>query len=558
MKGAFTVAAHLRILAGVCALALLLTLPAFAQEPAGSQTYRPGIDVLHYELSLDLPESGNAIEGRAVLTLRRLAPVDSLTLDLIALRVDSVLVEGRPVAFRRDPATLRIPLPPGSGDTLRVAVRYGGEPQDGLIIRTDSLGRWTAFGDNWPNRGRHWIPSVDHPSDKATVTWIVHAPSHLRVVANGVLEEETPLHAGTRTNGDQPRTLTRWSISRPIPVYLMVIGAAPLAYYDLGRTACMVAELPGCVPQSVYVLPEVRDFLPGPFAQAAAIVEFFGLLVGPYPYEKLAHVQSLTRFGGMENATAIFYSDRAFREGTLDVGLVAHEAAHQWFGNSATAREWGHLWLSEGFATYFTQLWLQHSEGEDAFRRSMAELRREILESGDTRQRPVLDTLEADYLKLLNTNSYQKGGWVLHMLRAQVGDSAFFDAIRAYYAAHRHSTALTADLQREFERASGQPLGWFFEQWLRRPGHAELTTRWRHDPRQRRVVLEIEQGRRFAPYRFPLVVEVRDAAGATHRATVAVEGRRTQRITLPIELDQAPQEVVFDPEVQLLATFTRR
>src|SRR5437588_303592 len=182
-----------------------------AQTAVGQQspgTYRPGVDVLDYEISLDLPQVGNSIEGRAVLTVRRTAGVDTLTLDLVALRVDSVLVNQRPVRFGRDSTTIRIPLPAGTADTFKVAVRYGGPVTDGLIIRSDSAWGWTAFGDNWPNRGRHWIPGVDHPSDKATVTWIVRALSGRKVIANGARLEETPI-AGSRP----PRTLRRWRMA---------------------------------------------------------------------------------------------------------------------------------------------------------------------------------------------------------------------------------------------------------------------------------------------------------------------------------------------------------
>lgn len=528
----------------------LLAAPALPAQPTPHRAPRAGIDILDYDLTLDLPEHGRAIEGRAVLTVRRTAPADTLRLDLLALRVDSVLVNDHPVDFRRDSETVRVPLPPGSGDTLRVTVRYGGEPNDGLIIRTDSLGRWTGFGDNWPDRGRNWIPSVDHPGDKATVTWTVRAPAGRRVIANGVLEVETPLGGA----GAEARTLTRWRESRPIPVYLMVIAAAPLAYYDLGRTACGLSELPGCVPQSVYTAPEQRDFMPGPFAEAGRIVELFSRLVGPFPYEKLAHLQSSTRFGGMENASAIFYSDGAFRRRTMSVGLIAHETAHQWFGDAVTEAEWAHVWLSEGFATYFAELYRQHTAGDSAFRRGMANLRAEIIrDSVVTAHRPVIDSAQTDLLKLLNTNSYQKGAWMLHMLRREVGDSAFFRGLRSYVATYRHGNALTDDLRREIERASGKELAWFFDQWLRRPGYPVLTPSWRYDASQRRVLLEISQGSRFAPFRFPLTVAIADASGAIRRATVQVAAQPTQRITIPLALNAAPRSVTFDPDVDLLA-----
>ena len=147
------------------------------RRPLGPHPYRPGIDVVDYAVTLDLPERGTAIDGRAVIALRRTARVDTLVLDLVALRVVSVLVDGRATAFTRTDSTVRVPLDRVVADSFSVAVRYGGEPRDGQINRTDRLGRWTAFGDNWPNRARNWIPSVDHPSDKSTVTWAVIAPS---------------------------------------------------------------------------------------------------------------------------------------------------------------------------------------------------------------------------------------------------------------------------------------------------------------------------------------------------------------------------------------------
>ncbi|HVE79267.1 MAG TPA: M1 family metallopeptidase [Gemmatimonadaceae bacterium] len=548
-------------LALATAVLLLATAPLGAQPGAGAAaSYHPGVDVVDYEFSLDLPDIGSGLEGRAVISLRRVAPTDTLRLDLVALRVDSVLVNGRPVAFARDSSRLRVPLP-AAGDSLAVTVRYGGSPRDGLIVTLDPQGRWLGFGDNWPNRARHWLPTVDHPSDKATVTWIVRAPADRRVVANGVLAEETPItggsarYAGSGYTLGAARTLTRWRMARPIPSYLMVIAAAPLAYYDLGATACGAGGSTTCVRQMVYAAPELRDFLPGPFARAGAIVEFIAGKVGPFPYERLAHLQSSTRFGGMENATAIFYSDKAFRQRTLGTGLVAHETAHQWFGDAVTEREWGHLWLSEGFASYFEQLWVAHSLGETAFRDGMRELRDEIAASKVTPLRPVIDTAQRDLMALLNTNSYQKGAWVLHMLRHQVGDSAFFTGVRSYYAKYRDATATTDDLRREMEGAAGEPLGWFFDQWLRRPGMAEVAVKWKHDARGRRTTIEVVQSARYAPYRFPLTVAVVVADGSEQRVTVEVPMLRKARIVLPVELDGPPRRLVFDPDVALLATF---
>lgn len=524
--------------------ALLLAAPLAAQAPADSlHPYQPGIDVLHYGLALDLPETGSRIEGIATLTVARAAGVDTLTLDLRTLDVASVRIDGVETPFRRDTATIHIPLPRQGGDRLRVEVRYAGEPTDGLVIRSDH--GWTAFGDNWPNRARHWIPSVDHPSDKATVTWTITAPADREVLANGLEEERTELPGR--------RKRVRWVSSRPLATYMMVIGAGPLERTELGESACGMAERPGCILQTVHTLPgTARNFLPGPFAEADEIVEHFARLVAPFPYERLAHVQSATRFGGMENATAIFYSDRQFREGTLGLGLVAHETAHQWFGDAVTPREWSHLWLSEGFATYFAQLYTEHAQGAEAFRAGMAGMAAEIHASEAVRTRPVIDTEQTDLMALLNENSYEKGAWVLHMLRAEVGDSTFFRGIRGYYAAHRHGTALTAHLQGAMERAAGRELGWFFDQWLRRPGVPLLSTETREDPETRRLSLRVTQHQEGAPYRFPLTVELVDERGLPRRATVEVEAVRDQWVPLPIERSGPVRSLRLDPEGRLL------
>jgi aminopeptidase N len=166
-------------------------------------------------------------------------------------------------------------------------------------------------------------------------------------------------------------------------------------------------------------------------------------------------------------------------------------------------------------------------------------------------QRPVIDSAETNYLKLLNTNSYEKGGWVLHMLRVEVGDSAFFRGVRSYYAAHKDGNALTDDLRREMERASGRQLGWFFDQWLRRPGMAELRVGWTHDASTGRVTLAVRQGERFAPYRLRLSVGV---AGTAERVVVSVPAEREARVPLPGRYATRPASLTFDPDVELLGT----
>jgi aminopeptidase N len=240
----------------------------------------------------------------------------------------------------------------------------------------------------------------------------------------------------------------------------------------------------------------------------------------------------------------------------MNEGLIAHETAHQWFGDAVTEREWSHVWLSEGFATYFSALWTEHAHGETAFRHDMASIRTTVLEDqGSVPSRPVIDTAQRDLMALLDRNSYEKGGFVLHMLRRQVGDSAFFRALRAYYATHRDGTALTDDLQHAMEQAAGQQLAWFFDQWLRRPGYPDVDVTWSHDPSSHQVTLDIRQGPRYGAYRFPLTVEVQGADGDSRKATVLVPAELYARLTLPggAESGAAPKAIVADPDVDLLA-----
>lgn len=542
---------------------LALALCFVATSSLGAQR-RPAVDVLDYDITLTLPDVGSTIDGVAVLSVHRLrrgGAADTLALDLLDLRVNTVTVGGRAAAHTHAGGVIRIPLGQ-TADTVKVAVTYTGAVKDGLIISTDSANRWMAFGDNWPNRARHWIPSVDHPSDKATVTWTVIAPEDRKVIANGTRVEDAliPMPEDPDGHAGAPIAMrkTKWRESKPIPTYLMVIGAGPLVEYPLGNTACGLAENGGCVPQMVYTFPEQRRILPGFFAEADSVVTFFARTFGPFAYEKLAHVQSLTRFGGMENASAIFYSDRAFRTTGVSYGLLAHETAHQWFGDAVTAREWPHLWLSEGFATYLAALYTQHSRGDSAFRAEMTRTRTTVLGAAAVANRPVIDTIETTLTSLLNANSYQKGGWVLHMLREEIGDDAFYRGLRAYQARYRHGTAVTDELRAELETASSRDLKPFFAQWLTRPGFPEIETAWKYDAGSRTLTMTVVQSGKFGFFAFPLTVEYTDAAGAPHRTRLTVGAQAQSSVTVATALSAAPRTVKVDPHVALLARITER
>jgi aminopeptidase N len=524
-----------------------LVTPLAAQQPR----------VERYTFHIELPETGKHIKGDALIKFEQRPAVDTVVLDLDAsMKVTAVEFRcddtAREAKFEHRLNTLRVAIPPkgGLGEPECLRVYYNGTPTDGLIIGTDSAGRWMAFGDNFPNRARYWLPTLDHPSQKAKVTFWVTAPAGREIVANGV-----KLAPFMRKDG---RLDTTWDEDRPIPTYAMVIAAGPLTMHDLGKTACGMAEDNGCVPQMVWTAPEQAKYMPGQFAKAGEIVDFYARTVGPFPYEKLGHLQSTTRYGGMENSSAIFYADRLFRtpNGVGD-GLIAHETAHQWFGDAVTEREWAHAWLSEGFATFFAALWTQHSRGDSAYAAEIARLRQQVIAAKVVSERAVIDSVETDPNRLLNANTYQKGGLVLHMLRRQLGDRVFFAGVRAYFAAHKHGNALSQDLQAALEQSSGTQLGWFFDQWLRKPGWAEVRTSWTYDAAKMSVTISAEQGTRFGAYRLPVTVAVSDGTN-TVRVPVVLEATGTQSIVLPTMIHSAPTKVTFDPDGSLLAVFTAK
>jgi aminopeptidase N len=233
--------------------------------------------------------------------------------------------------------------------------------------------------------------------------------------------------------------------------------------------------------------------------------------------------------------------------------LIAHETAHQWFGDAVTERAWPHVWLSEGFATFFAALWDRQARGDSAFHTRMRAIRATVLrDTVSVTKRPVIDTIETTLIQLLNRNSYEKGGFVLQMLRTEVGDSAFFRALRSYYAAHRDGNAVTGDLQSAMESAANRKLDWFFDQWLRRPGYPEVNAQWRYDRSTHEAVIDVRQSSRFGTFQFPLLIDVVDSLGGVRRSILSIPAD-TELHSIRIGSRTAPSQVDLDPKVTLLA-----
>ena len=511
----------------ICTLAMT---PSFAQR---------NIDIIHYRYHITLNDQNDTINGVAEISMRFLAPSNMIELDMtgrgndgrgmIASKVTGPNTRG----FEKEAEKLKIALlkEARTGDTATYIITYHGKPKDGLIISKNKYGHRTFFADNWPNRGHNWIPCVDDPADKASVEFIVTAPLHYQVVANGIQLEETNL--------DNKQKRTHWKEDVPISTKVMVIGAAAFAVQLAGN-------INGCIPVYSWVYPEDRDKGFFDYAQAAEILPYFINHVGPYPYKKLANVQSKTTFGGLENANTIFYSESSVTGTRKSETLLAHEIAHQWFGNMATEKTFAHLWLSEGFATYMTILYMENKYGQDTALAMLKQDRQEVIAYSRETNQSVVDN-NPDYMALLNVNSYQKGGWVLHMLRRQLGDSIFWKGIRKYYSSFAGKTADTDDLRKVFEEVSGKNMGKFFQQWLYSGGQPELDIEWKYDATKKEVSVTIRQAKGL--FEFPLDVGFKPAIGKISVSRVNVSQALTT-ITYPMK--EKPVMVIADPGVSLL------
>jgi aminopeptidase N len=520
---------------------------ALCASLAGADNYprQPAIDAQHYVFRIALSDANDEVAGETTVDLRFLqAGVTQVVLDLTSLKdgkgmtVAEVASRGTALKFQHSADRLAITLDsdPAPGERRQFTVKYRGVAGAGLHIAKNKFGDRTFFSWNWPTLARQWLPVIDHPSDKATSEFLVTAPAKYQVVANGLLQEVLDLGDGRR--------MTHWKQSVPIASWLNNIGVAQFASRHFGTAAG--------VPLETWVFPQDRDngilTFEEPTRQA---MEFFASHIGPYPYEKLADVQVAGMGGGMEHASAIFFGESSVA-GRPAFGLVAHEIAHQWFGDSVTEKDWDDAWLSEGFATYFASLASEFYDGRDAFLGAMRRSRNSIFAM--EKRTPGVAVVHDILPEIQNGRApagivYQKGGWVLHMLRGVIGTEKFWAGIREYYRRFRDANASTLDLRRVMEETSGADLGWFFEQWLWRPGYPVVSGGWTYNPAARRIEIDLAQTQSGAAYRLPLEIAI-IVAGAPPAVQRIECTRKAQKFQ--IAAAQEPSSVELDPNVRVL------
>jgi aminopeptidase N len=521
------------------ALALTATL-AFADN----YPRQPGIDVQHYVFRITLSDDTDEIYGEATVAMRFVQEgVKQAALDLTSaangkgMTVTEVTSNSTPVSYTHtaDRLVIGLPITPKAGELRRYTIKYHGVAGSGLHIAKNKFGDRTFFSWNWPVLARQWLPTIDHPYDKATSEFLITAPARYQVVANGLLQEELDLAGGRR--------MTHWKQSVPIATWLNNIGVAQFATRHLGDAAG--------VPLQTWVFPKDRAngivTFGEPMRQA---IEFFTEYIGPYPYEKLASVQVSEMGGGMEHASAIFYGEKSVGNRPA-FSLVAHEVSHQWWGDSVTENDWDDAWLSEGFATYFASLATEHYQGRDAFVSGMKRSRAGIFQM--EKHNPGVAVIHNNLPEIETGRApvgivYQKGGWVLHMLRGVLGDTKFREGLREYYRRFRDRNTSTGDLRRVMEETSGMDLGWFFEQWLMRAGSPALESSWTYHPADRTITLDLTQTQPGDAFRLPMEIAI--ALPGMPTSVIKIEmAKKSQRFSIS---SAAPASLEIDPNVWVL------
>ena len=405
----------------------------------------PGFDVEHYTINLSVSDDLEGLDSATTLIdATATADLRSLSLDFVGLDIQTVTVDGTVARFDRidEELIVTLPAPIPAGEGFSIAVAYRGDP---VSVTVDSLGfeaGWTKVGNTAyvfaePHGAHTWFPGSDHPSDKATFTIMATVPTGLTAVSNGDLVDETTSSSGT--------TFT-WEMSDPMATYLATLAIGTYTRSD--SVAPNGARLRDFVP-SGYPSP------PASFSRVGEMLTLFTEWFGDYPFDQYGHVIIADFPGAMETQTMTMIGP-----GALDAETVAHELAHQWFGDSVTPATWQDIWLNEGFATFGEFLWMEFDYGTAEMQSYARQLHLGL--QGDE-MRPISDPGIAE---LFGAGVYWRGGLTLYALRAEVGDDVMKSILTTYHSRYRYGNAATADFIAVAEEVAGRDLSEFFSAWL--------------------------------------------------------------------------------------------
>lgn len=545
---------HTLCTAGFTITALLLSAVRADERTPHFPADRP-LDMRHIRLDLRVDLKKKEVRSRATLDMAALRDVGSISLDAVGFEVQSVRIqhqggEAVPCDFHHDGERLILNLPEKltTGQEVTTIIDYVvSDPEAGLHFfaptKDEPDAPYLVWSQGEAITNRYWVPCFDHPNEMQTTEIIATADAPNIVISNGRLVSKKPNPDGTTTY--------HWSQEQPHVVYLMTLV--------VGEFVSQTEEWRGR-PVSYHVREKHKDKIKNSFANTKAMMDFFSDKIGvEYPWDKYDQVCCYNFGGGMENTSATtmteatLHDDRAHLDFSSD-GLVAHELAHQWWGDLLTCRDWAHLWLNEGFATYFEALWDEHANGAEEFAVNMHRKSRGAIDGG--RDKPIVWRNYVDPDEQFDGRAYPKGAWVLHMMRRQLGDELFWKVINTYCTRHRHQSVETIDLRRAVEDVTGRSFGRFFHDWTERPGSPEVTVTFEWQPDDMLARIEVRQQQKEDAFAFPLTVEFRfDEGDAPYRFTREVTEKREK---FYVSLKRRPSMVRIDPEQAVLMTLKEK
>jgi aminopeptidase N len=526
---------------------------AFASSPRHFERDRP-FALEHLALDLTLDFASKSVRGSAALSLRRVDPdAHAVELDAVAFTISRVSVDGKAARHAYDGRRLTVDLPAAFANGV-LTIQYEATPRKGLyFLEPDEHvpGRprqaWTQFQEE---DARHVFPCHDKPHVKMTTEARIHVPAGYHVLSNGVMASREKTSAGETFH---------WRMEEPHPSYLVTIVAGEFAVLG-DRVVLGDREIP-----LTYLVPKGReDDGRRTFGKTPAMVAHFSELTGvAYPWNKYAQVVvSDFIFGGMENTTAttmyehILLDERAALDVTSD-DLIAHELAHQWFGDFVTCRDWSEGWLNEGFATYMEHVWREKDLGKDEYFYSLkGDLSAYLAEASGRYRRPIVCQDYDAPLDLFDMHLYNKGGLVLHVLRTELGDALFWKGVNVYLTRHSRAIVETRDLLRALEEVSGRSLGKRFEELVHKPGHPELEVELSWEAGVLTCAAKQTQAAADGvpnAFEVPLVLEILGEDGSERRERIKL-GSRTDSFAIPCA--SRPRHVVLDPELRVLGELT--
>jgi aminopeptidase N len=511
------------------------------------------IDYLHYRVSLEFDLDARTFQGENRITLTPLAAgIDRFELDAEGLTIESAFdPEGRELSLERSDTSVVVlfPRPPAFGDTLDVTVSYQGEgSREGFFFddANEDHPRMVST-DSWPDEAHHWIPLYDYPNDKVTHELIVTVPEGNRVLSNGrliaVTEDDA---AGTAT--------WHWSQEQPHATYLMMLAIGPFA---------VIEDSLGNLPIAYWVYPDAIEDARWIFAKTPRMIAYYSDLFDyPFPWAKYDQVTTPHVGGGAEATSATILGDGVIHDRRAEQDfswerVIAHEIAHQWWGDLITLREWSHAWMNESFGTYSDYLWTRHERGDDEGAWALSGKKNAYLREAHTRYvRPIVFNRYERPHDNFDSHTYPKGAAILHQLRFLLGDEFFFRALSTFLHDHAFESVDTHDFMRTVNEVAGRDMDWFFEQFVFLPGHPvfEVSSDW--DGAAGEVRLDIAQVQDRAHgvpiYRMPVQIGIVTESG-TRVETIWLE---SQHDSFVFPSTDEPLLVRFDEGNWLLKEWT--